>query len=90
MIVLKFWLGYTNKEIAKELSISKQDVEDYLMNGLALIREILDSEIEPVINAAIDITNTASRSDFLRKHCLEDKDLLRDLEIILKERLKKE
>jgi RNA polymerase sigma factor (sigma-70 family) len=88
VIFLKYWLDKTDKEIADELNIKQNKVKDFERRGRISIRRMLDSNIDPIIRQASDITGTTLRNNYLAEVCGKDKDLLKDLEIILKERLK--
>lgn len=87
VIFLKYVLDLSTKEVAHQLGLKPSDVRDKETTGRALIRRML-TEIDPIVAQASDLT-TNSRNSYLTEICGKDKNLLRDLEIILKERMKK-
>lgn len=85
VLFLKYWLDKTNKEIAAELDLKISEIGDFERRGRIAVRRSLDKTIDPILNNAIEIPNTTLRNNYLKEVCEKDEELLKDLEIILKE-----
>jgi len=83
VIILRYWLDKTIKEIAEELNISEATVKTLDIKGRALIKFELDNKIKPILKKAAVITNTTLRKEYLKTACDKDKHLLKYVTFIL-------
>jgi RNA polymerase sigma factor (TIGR02999 family) len=90
VIFLKYWLEETDKEIAEHLNISEKTVRRDFGLGEVLIKYEIDNKMKPILNEAADITDTTLRDEYLRNACGENNSLLKHIETLLKENLKKQ
>jgi DNA-directed RNA polymerase specialized sigma24 family protein len=84
MFRLKIDCDCTNEEIAEEYKTNETKVT----RNITLIRARLRCEIgkyKPIIDKAVQITNTTQRNIFIKESYPDDKNLLRHLEVILKQ-----
>ena len=82
MLRLKYEYGETNEEIAREFNISASKVRRDISNAeFALKRE----QAKSIAEKAADLTNTTLRVEYLEKASRGNQDLLKLLEIMLKE-----
>lgn len=84
MFRLKIDCDCTNREIAEDYKTNETEVR----RNITLIRARLRCEIgkyKPIIDKAVQITNTTQRNIFIKESYPDDKNLLRLLEVILKQ-----
>lgn len=89
VVILKYWLDETDKDIARYLDTSEATVRGDLTRAAALIRYEIDAKMKLILHEAVDITDTTLRTQYLKEASGENKGLLRHLEIMLNEHLKK-
>jgi DNA-directed RNA polymerase specialized sigma24 family protein len=83
MFRLKIDCDCTNEEIAEDYNTNETEVT----RNITLIKARLQYEIgkyKPIIDKAVQITNTTQRNVFIKESYPDDKNLIKNLEVILK------
>lgn len=89
IVVLKYWLGETDKEIAAHFNIGEASVRQDLMIARSLIRYEIDHKMRSILARAVDITQTTVRNNYLQNAAGDNPGFLKQLVTTLKEKQKK-
>jgi len=84
VIVLKYYLGLTDEEIAESIQVSTPTVRRDLTFAKAWIRREVDSMAATIYTQAADIHDSTERQKYLDEACADDHSLLKNVAILLK------
>ena len=88
MVILKYWLDETDREIAAHFNIGETSVRRILIKSMAFIRHEIDINMKRILAEAAELTQTTVRNDYLQEKAGKNTGFLKQLVISLKEQQK--
>jgi RNA polymerase sigma factor (TIGR02999 family) len=85
---LKYYVEMTDEEIAESLNISVPTVRRDLIFARAWVRREIDRMTSDIVEQASRISDPDARQEFLVKACAGNGSLLRDVQLLIKKRVR--